>query len=261
MLKQTYMKYQLCFKFGIVQFARIRQVFVFSERRLGFELGQWSKNPCISQCIYLVPSLTTQYRLRKIYYVVWKITKRIWRSMWKDSASGNSRSTLVLVKEMTLVTYVVCSKSIRTDRSTWSRKGLRGFKSNCVQHSSLPQLHTSPNFSATVGNILRTPLSGCLIVSSSNFVWCPPLPQIGVLSELSWTLGIGKGHTVRDLVSTAAASTERCRVWPKTAAQDVKCVRAHCHGAGSSRHPAIFSVVFGELIHTYVAITSRRIPC
>ena len=51
--------------------------------------------------------------------------------------------------------------------------------------SSLPQLHTSPNVSATVGNILRTPLSGCLIVSSSNFVSCPPLTQIGVLSELS----------------------------------------------------------------------------
>jgi len=29
--------------------------------------------------------------------------------------------------------------------------------------------HTSPNVSATVGNILRTPLSGCLIASSSNF--------------------------------------------------------------------------------------------
>ena len=44
----------------------------------------------------------------------------------------------------------------------------------------------------------------------------------------------------------AAAATERCRVWPKTAAQDVKCVRAHCRGAGSSRHPAIFPVVFGK---------------
>ena len=47
---------------------------------------------------------------------------------------------------------------------------------------------------------------------------------------------------MRDLVSMAAAATERCRVWPKTAAQDVRCVRAHCHGAGSSRHPAIFLV-------------------
>ena len=45
---------------------------------------------------------------------------------------------------------------------------------------------------------------------------------------------------MRDLVSMAAAATERCRVWPKTAAQDVKCVRAHCRGAGSSGHPAIF---------------------
>jgi len=33
-----------------------------------------------------------------------------------------------------------------------------------------PQLHTSPNVAATVGNILRTPLAGCLMVSSSNFV-------------------------------------------------------------------------------------------
>jgi len=43
-------------------------------------------------------------------------------------------------------------------------------------------------------------------------------------------------------VSMAAAATKQCRVWPKTAAQDVKCVRAHCHGAGSSRHPANFPV-------------------
>ena len=54
----------------------------------------------------------------------------------------------------------------------------------------------------------------------------------------------------------AAAATERCRVWPKTAAQGVKCVRAHCRGAGSSRHPAIFPVVFGELIHADVAQSS-----
>ena len=53
---------------------------------------------------------------------------------------------------------------------------------------------------------------------------------------------------MRDLVSMAAAATEWCRVWPKTAAQDVKCVWAHCCGAGSSRHPAIFPVIFGELI-------------
>ena len=45
---------------------------------------------------------------------------------------------------------------------------------------------------------------------------------------------------MRDLVSMAFAVTEPCRVWPKTSAQDVKCVREHCHGAGSSRHPAIF---------------------
>jgi hypothetical protein len=60
---------------------------------------------------------------------------------------------------------------------------------------------------------------------------------------------------VRDLVSMAAA------VWPKAAAQDVKCVRAHCRGAGSSRHPAIFPVVFGELIHANVTRTPGRIPC
>ena len=66
---------------------------------------------------------------------------------------------------------------------------------------------------------------------------------------------------MRDLVSMAAAATERCRVWPKTAAQDVKCVRVHCHGARSSRHPTIFPVVFGELIHTKVARTPRGIPC
>jgi len=58
---------------------------------------------------------------------------------------------------------------------------------------------------------------------------------------------------VQDLVSMVAAATEQCRVWPKTAAQDVKCVRAHCHGAGPSRHPAIFPVVFGELIHVNIA--------
>jgi len=49
----------------------------------------------------------------------------------------------------------------------------------------------------------------------------------------------------------AAAVTERCRVWPKTASQDVKCVRAHCRGKGSRRHPAIFPVVFGELIASH----------
>jgi len=65
---------------------------------------------------------------------------------------------------------------------------------------------------------------------------------------------------VRDLVSMAAAATERCRVWPKIAAPDVKCVRAHCQGAGSSNHPAIFLVIFGELIHANVARPPRRIP-
>ena len=58
----------------------------------------------------------------------------------------------------------------------------------------------------------------------------------------------------------AAAATEQYRVWPKTAAQDVKCERAHCRGAGSSRHPYIFAVVFGELIHANVARLPCRIP-
>ena len=61
---------------------------------------------------------------------------------------------------------------------------------------------------------------------------------------------------MRDLASMVAAATERCRVWPKTAVQDVKCVRAHCCGAGSSRHPAIFPIVFGELNHSDVALSS-----
>ena len=30
--------------------------------------------------------------------------------------------------------------------------------------------YTPPNVAAAVGNILQTPLSGCLIVSSSNFI-------------------------------------------------------------------------------------------
>jgi len=59
----------------------------------------------------------------------------------------------------------------------------------------------------------------------------------------------------------AAAATEQCRVWAKTAAQDVKCVRAHCRGAGSRRHPAIFPVIFDELIHANVARPPHRIPC
>jgi len=52
-------------------------------------------------------------------------------------------------------------------------------------------------------------------------------------------------------VIMAAAATKRCRVWPKTAAQYVKCVRVHCRGAGSSHHPTIFPVVFGELIASH----------
>ena len=66
---------------------------------------------------------------------------------------------------------------------------------------------------------------------------------------------------MRDLVSMAAAATERCRVWPKTAAQDVKCVQVHSRGAGSSHHPAIFLVVFRELIQAKFARLPDRIPC
>ena len=62
-------------------------------------------------------------------------------------------------------------------------------------------------------------------------------------------------------MSMAAAATERCSVWPKTAAQDVKCVLAHCRGAGFSRHPAIFPFVFGEMIHANVARTPCIILC
>jgi len=69
-------------------------------------------------------------------------------------------------------------------------------------------------------------------------------------------LGIGKIHKVRHLVSMAASATERCRVWPKTAAQDVKCVRAHCRGAGSSRHPANFPVKIASHEHTEIPQSS-----
>ena len=58
-----------------------------------------------------------------------------------------------------------------------------------------------------------------------------------------------------------AAATKQCRVWPKTAAQDVKSVRVHCRGAGSSRHSDIFSIVFSELIHAIVARPPGGIPC
>ena len=57
-------------------------------------------------------------------------------------------------------------------------------------------------------------------------------------------------------MSMAAAATERYHILPKTAAQNVKCVRAQCRGAGSSRHPAIFPVVFGELINANVTQSS-----
>jgi len=119
----------------------------------------------------------------------------------------------------------------------------------------------SPPFLPMLETFCELLFSECLRVSSSNFVWCPPLPQIGVLSEVSYALGIGKSHTVRDLVSMAAAATERRRVYRKTAAQDVKCVQSHCRCAGSSRHPTIFPTVFSERIHAHVSKPPRRIPC
>jgi len=47
----------------------------------------------------------------------------------------------------------------------------------------------------------------------------------------------------------------------KNCCTNVKYMRAHCRGAGSSRHHAIFPVVFGELIHANVARPPRRILC
>ena len=41
------------------------------------------------------------------------------------------------------------------------------------------------------------------------------MPQISDLPEISLALGIGKSHTVRDLVSLAAAAIERCPIFAK----------------------------------------------
>jgi len=61
---------------------------------------------------------------------------------------------------------------------------------------------------------------------------------------------------VRNLVSMAAAATERCRVWPKTATQNVKCVPAPCPGAGSNRHPAIFPVKTASHVPPEILLSS-----
>ena len=91
---------------------------------------------------------------------------------------------------------------------------------------------------------------------------------------------------MRDVVSMAAAATERCRVWPKTAAQDVQggsnmtgtdaaCLHTNqsrsylnhlvCTGAlpwfriqSPSRH---FSSLFGEMIHANITRHPRGISC
>ena len=68
----------------------------------------------------------------------------------------------------------------------------------------------------------------CLMSSvASN--WCPFRTFLSLGNRK-------KSHGVRGV----AAATEWYHVWPKTAAQDVKCVWAHCHGVGSSCNPAIF---------------------
>jgi len=73
MLKQTYLEYQLCFKFGIINFARTKQIWPLMYFRRGDWVSNWAneaKIPRIPQCICLVPSLTKLYRLRKVYYVM-----------------------------------------------------------------------------------------------------------------------------------------------------------------------------------------------
>ena len=124
------------------------------------------------------------------------------------------------------------------------------FRSYTLRPTSLPLLETFCELSFGMSNSVFVEFRLMSSVASNR---CPFKTYL--------SLGIGKIHTVRDLVSLAAAATERCRDWPKTAAKDVKCVREHCRGAGSSRHPAIFPVVFGELIHANVARPPGRIPC
>jgi len=60
---------------------------------------------------------------------------------------------------------------------------------------------------------------------------------------------------VRDLVSMAASATQRCRVWPKTAAQDVKCVWAHC-----SKHSVKMQWVVNKCLNGSVDLKSEEPP-
>ena len=51
-----------------------------------------------------------------------------------------------------------------------------------------------------------------------------------------------------------AAATERCRVWPKTASQDVKCVRAHCriHRCAYIYGVYLYIIYIGVYIYEYI---------
>jgi hypothetical protein len=89
------------------------------------------------------------------------------RVMTSHTALGPERFTIVHVT-IKHTRFVQKVSGLTTVHEVDKAYGV--FNPNCLQHSSLPQLHTSLNVAATVGNILRTPLSGCRIVSSSNFV-------------------------------------------------------------------------------------------
>jgi hypothetical protein len=67
------MTYPLCFKFGIINFARVSRVWSLMYVRIAEWVSNWvneAKVSSISQCINLVPYLTTLYRLGKVLYVV-----------------------------------------------------------------------------------------------------------------------------------------------------------------------------------------------
>jgi len=109
------------------------------------------------------------------------------------------------------------------------------------------------------------------MVSSSNFVWRPPLPQIGVISQLSLSLGNSKKFTRCEIWWVRAADwcnwAVPCLAKKSCCTRCEKCVcvcRAYCRGgAGSSRHPAIFfPVVFrfevtSHEAHTEIPQSSR----
>ena len=145
--------------------------------------------------------------------------------------------------------YEVCSKFIQTDHSTLSRWVLRGFNPNCLPHSSLPQLHTSHNVSAHCWKHFANSSFG---MSNSVFVEFR-LPFLS-LGNRKKSHGVWSGEY------------GGCCNWAVPCLAKNWCTRcemcgAHCRGAGSSRHPAIFPVVFGGLINANVARPPRRIPC